>query len=1076
MKPKLAIAFSFALLIASVFDGSAQVIRGRVTDTEGQGIPGVSVYFKDTTIGTGTDSEGSYTINRDGDEKVLVFSFIGMKQKEETIGNRTRIDVVLEDEANFLNETVVIGYSSVQRKDLLGAVASVDSKSVTSIPSTNITESLSGKMAGVTVTVSEGDPDAPIDIKVRGTASITQDASPLYIVDGFPVSSISDIAAQDIKSIDVLKDAFSTAIYGSRGAYGVVLITTKDADRGRLSVSVDAYTGIKRMANRNAIEMMGAYDYARYLYEFSLLYDKSKEEGGLSMLYTPYLGTFDDLELYKEMPANDWVGRLFDNTGTTSSMNIQLNGSSEKGHWSASYTHVDEKAILMGSSYVRNNFSLRGRSTPSKAFSFGFSLRYSNTLVNGAGANSINDKGTTSGNGRLMGALRYTPIPMNYNEDIEDFDDYSEHFGANPIQDIRDNDDRRSRENWNVGGNGTWTILPGLKLKIEGGMDSNTAIRDRFYGITSYYTRQKAAIKNHPNINYTAEYNRTLRNVNTLSYDFRKVIKDKRHKLNLLAGQEYSYRTSNTETVVAEGFPEFYDADMARRYRGTAELISSSNNYFNENDVMLSFFGRANYIFASRYSISSAIRADASSKFAPANRWGYFPSAAVSWDIGNERFLRNVRWLDQLKFRYSYGAAGNNKIPAGNIYTQFSSTQSTKVSGMPNLIFPGNVMPNENLKWESTLSHNLGLDFALLKTRLSGTVELYHNTTRDLLINFPVAGTGYNTQYRNLGSVLNEGVELSLRAIAIEKKNFGLSLSGNISFNRNKVLSLGGLESIKSETNCIWAVGWDYMVKEGEPLGTIYGYEGAGWHGVEDFDFSLVDGKLGYWTPREGVATATTNLTTTYLRPGSPKFVDQNGDGTIDYDDKVPIGNALPVATGGFNLSMDIYGFDLSAAFSFSYGNDVYNANLLQLTQRGQYNYKNLSEKSAFGNAWTNVDWNTGKLIIDPNQLAEVNKDVTIWSPMMHGNFLSDYYIEDGSFLRLNSLTLGYTVPAVFSARAGIQRVRLYVTGSNLFCLTKYSGYDPEVNTRRATPLTPGVDYSAYPKSRSFVGGINISF
>ena len=727
----------------------AQTITGKVTDQDNKPLPGVSVYLKGTTTGVMTDNQGKYSLTNRTGSKTIVFSCMGLKDHEEQVGKRTVINVIMEEDMNLLDETVVIGYQQVQRRDLMGAVTSADGRAIAAQPSTNFSSALSGKLAGVNVTTTEGEPDADVQIRVRGTGSITQDSTPLYIVDGFPVSSISDIAPQDIKSVDVLKDAFSTAIYGSRGAYGVVLITLKDGARGRVTVEYNGYGGAKIMANPDAYELMNPYQFAISVYE------QTKMEGGT---YESRFGSFDDISLYKDIESNNWRKRIFGRVGTTMSHHATVSGSSDKVRWSASYGRMDEDAIMVYSSFSRNNFSFRTFYNPVKNLTFNMQLRYSSTDVRGAGSNSVNDKGNNAGTGRMINAMRYAPLPMNYLEDAEDYDIYNEAYGANPLREVEDNENRRYREQWNAMGNVTWTIIPNLKLKIEGGVNDYMERNDRYYGLSSYYTRQKANVLGYPNTDTKTSFNRTYRNANTLSYNFNNVIKNRKHRLDMLIGEEFSFKKSNTETVVAEGFPKFYDVEMCLNYRSTASMISSATNGFAENEVMLSFFGRSNYSYDQRYSISATLRADGSSKFAPGNQWGVFPSAAVSWTISNEPFLKRIRQIDQIKLRYSYGTAGNNRIPAGNIRHTFNSAQNTQVYDVTNWIISKSAMPNPNLKWETTISHNIGLDMAFFKQRLSGSVELYHNTNKDLLINFPLSGVGYSTQYRNLGSVRNRGI------------------------------------------------------------------------------------------------------------------------------------------------------------------------------------------------------------------------------------------------------------------------------------------------------------------------------
>lgn len=1056
---------------------SAQQIKGVVTDTDNIPLVGVSVMVDGTTIGVSTGLDGDYVIDiPDAKGKILVFSFIGMADKRAVIGNNTTINVVLESDTNYLDETVVIGYATVKRRDLMGSVTSVDSKTLTSVPVTTVNEALSGRMAGVQVTTTEGDPDADIKIRVRGTGSITQDSSPLYIVDGFPVESISDIPASDIQSIDVLKDAFSTAIYGSRGANGVVLVTTKSGASGKISVTYNAYYGMKKMANKNAIEVASPYEFVKTQYELASIRD------GLSTDYTPIFGLFQDMDLYKDVEANDWIQQVFGRTGSSFNHNLSVSGSTEKVKWTASYAHINDKAIMTGSDYHRDNLSFKAQFKPIKQLTFDVNARYSHTKVSGAGANSINDSGSTSGNGRLKHAVQYAPIPVT---GVASDSDLAEDYGDNapPLQSVSDNDSQRVRREWTLNAAVTWHIIKNLNLKVEGGLNDYSQKDNKFYGLTTYYVGNSATYKNKPATSYKDLYRKKIRSTNTLSYDFSEVIKNSNHKLNLLLGQEYIITQSNTFSTMVENFPDFFDASMAWNYMSTGTAMTS-NNYFDPNDQLLSFFGRANYEYGGRYSVSATVRSDGSSKFTRGNQWGFFPSAAASWTISNESWLKNASWLDNLKLRYSFGTAGNNNIPSGVTALAFASNNSSWISQSNTYwstatVGGKTIMPNPDLTWETTLSHNIGLDFSFLKSRISGTVELYHNTTKDLLIQFPTAGSGYQFQYRNMGSVLNRGVEVSLSFVLFEKKNFGMTFSGNISLNQNKVLSLGGLDKIEAETT--WAsseIGPDYIVQAGQPLGNMYGYISDGRYSASEFTYDDAKEK---WVANDGVVDASAILGNTYFRPGAMKIKDISGpdgtpDGKIDSHDKTIIGNALPLGTGGFSLTGYLYGFDFAANFNYVFGNNIYNANRVEFSHSRKYYRRNLLSSMSTDKRWTNIDWNTGEMVTDPATLDAMNAGTTMWSPAVGNAVFTDWAVEDGSFLRLSSATIGYTLPEKITMKAKIQRLRFYVSGTNLFCLTRYSGYDPEVDTRRATPLTPGVDYSAYPKSIGFVAGLNLTF
>ena len=1058
-------------LFAAAFAADAQEIKGVVSDMNGEPLIGVSVYVDGTTLGVATGIDGDYVINvPDAKGKTLVFSMIGLAEKKVVIGNNTTIDVVLEEDANFLDETVVIGYATVKRRDLMGSVTSVGNEALTQVPVASVGEALAGKMAGVQVTTTEGDPDAEIKIRVRGGGSITQDASPLYIVDGFPVESISDIPASDIQSIDVLKDAFSTAIYGSRGANGVVLVTTKSGASGKISVSYNAYWGQKKMANADAIQTGSPYDFVQNQYELAVLRDRVDDD------FIKVFGVFEDMDLYKGVEKNDWLKKVFGNTGTTFNHNLSVSGSTDKVKWTASYAHVGDNAIMIGSNYKRDNLNFKTQYKPIKQITIDINARYSRTEVLGAGTNSINDSGSTSStSARLKHAVQYTPFPIT---GVATDSDLAEDYGDNapPLKSVTDNDNKRIRQNWTVNGSVTWHIIKNLNLKVEGGLDDYSQEDNRFYGLTTYYVGNSATIKGQPATQYKRAFRTNYRTTNTLNYNFGEVFADDRHKLDLLLGQEYILTKSNNLSTTIEGLPVFFDSQMAWNFMASGTPVAS-NNFYNPNGQLLSFFGRANYDYDGRYAVSATVRADGSSKFEKDNQWGIFPSAAASWTISNEGFMEDATWLDNLKLRYSYGTAGNNNIPSNVSSLLFQANQSQWIS-MGNTwwgtttVGGKSIMPNPDLTWETTVSHNIGLDFAFLKSRITGSFEVYHNTTNDLLIQFPVAGSGYDYQYRNLGSVQNRGFEASLNFVLVEKKNFGLTLGANISLNENKVTSLGGLDKIEATSE--WAsteIGTDYVVTVGRPLGDMYGYLSDGRYSVDEFTHNGSE-----WVANEGTVNASDVLGKEFFRPGAMKLKDMNGDGKITVDDRTIIGNAQPLGVGGFNLTGYLYGFDFSANFNYVFGNNIYNANKIEFSHSRKYSNRNLLTSMNVANRWTNIDWATGEEITDADRLAEINAGTTMWNPGANKAIFSDWAVEDGSFLRLQSATIGSTLPQEWTMKIKMQKLRVYVTGTNLFCLTKYSGYDPEVDTRRKTPLTPGVDCSAYPKSTGYVVGVNITF
>jgi len=1060
------LVFLLCLLIGSQVHAQGTTIEGTVKDAAGLSLPGVNVLEKGTKNGTSTDFDGHYKLKLTNPKAVLTFSFIGFKNIDISADGKTKVNATMSEDSNNLNEVVVIGYGTSKKSDLTGAVASISGNDLKKVPVSNVAEALTGKIAGVQVTSTEGSPDAEIKIRVRGGGSLTQDASPLIIVDGFPVNSMSDIAASNIESMTVLKDASSTAIYGSRGANGVIIITTKTGKDGKIAVSYNMFYGMKTMANK--IDVLPTEDFVKWQYEYALLDQTDKTILSNPASYTKYFGNWEDHDLYNGVKGTDWQKQVYGRRGEVNSRDLGIRGGTEKMNYNFNYAYYDEKAIMLGSDYKRNNLSLALKNKATDKIDLAFTVRYSDTKINGGGTNE--QKQVSSLDSRLRHSVGYSPIPMPGLTTDND-DQTVNSYLVNPFLAITDNDRQQFRKNYNLLGSFGWKLAQNLKFQSDLGLDNFNNSDYRFYGSSTYFSSTAKVGAGMPGMVMSDRKDVRFRNANTLNYDFKNILGDNHH-LTALLGEEMITTTSNTVTTTMLNYPRFFDLDQAKKLT-TQGTPFSVDNYYSPDDKLLSFFGRLNYDYKDRYLLTASFRADGSSRFLGGNRWGYFPAAAAAWKISEENFLKNTSWLSLLKLRLSYGEAGNNNIPVGQTVQSYLSNTNSYINGFESYWSPSSVLANPDLKWETTVTQNVGLDFGFFKNRLSGTFDVYKNVTKDLLIEFPVGGTGYKTQYRNMGETQNSGFEATVNFTAIERKNFGLNFSVNVAVNKNRINSLGVMDNFGVNTN--WAstdIGNDYAVNVGSPMGLMYGYQSDGRYEVADFDF--VGGK---YVLKSGIADASSVIGN--VQPGMMKLKNTDGsaDNKVTASDQAIIGNSNPKSSGGLVINANAYGFDLSAAFNWTIGNDIYNANKAEFTtsnRNGQY--KNLSSEMADGKRWTNLDPVSGQLVNDPIQLTALNENTTMWSPYMQKFMFTDWAVEDGSFFRLNTLTLGYTTPESFTSKLGVSKLRFYFTATNVFIITNYSGPDPEVSTIRKTPLTAGVDYSAYPRSRQLVFGLNLNF
>ncbi len=1061
----------------SVMAQNSFEIKGRVTGADNQPLEGVSVKVKGTQNGTVTTKDGTYRLLAANGRVTLVFSSVGFTAKEEAVNGRNTLNTSLSvAAAESLDDVVVIGYQTVKRKNLLASVASVGAKDLKDIPINSAAEALSGRLAGVTATTAEGSPDADIRIRVRGGMSITGDNSPLYIVDGVQVENgLSALSPQNIESIDVLKDAAATSIYGARGANGVIVITTKSGKPGRMVVSYNGFVGVKSLAKQ--LKVQTPYDYVIYQSE------RSRGSSTDSATFARNFGTtWDTLSNYRNVSPVDWQDEVMGRTGIMQTHNISAMGGNKKITYNFGYTYNDDKAIVLNSNYRRHLLNLKTDYKILNNLKLAVAARYTNTDVLGAGTSS--DQGTSYN--RLRNAVKYRPF-LSAAQDIDDADPLADpNVGnglnlVNPIALANAEYRRKSTDVFNVTAAATYTIVKNLSFKSTIGYDKQKAIDRQFSDtITPFAIIQggRKAIVTLDTLDRT-----TITNTNTLTYSVNGY-KDK-HDFTILVGQEtYDLRTERFTSQFRD-YPTFTSVNDALNKTSLGAPFAGFPRVNKTRYTSLSFFSALSYAYEDKYYFSFNLRADGASKFAPGRQWGYFPSGSLAWRAKNEKFLKDVKFLSDLKFRAGFGTVGNNRIADYLFLTTFRNDGGLYY-GMNNEIvnaFYSAGLVNESLRWESTVNKNFGVDIGLFKNRVNLSVDIYNNSSKDLLLNVPIAPTyGYTTQLQNVGKTTNKGVEFQISATPVRNKNFSWTVSYNMSFNNNNVEQLG-LNQKSFFPAASWGVSGqptDYIIRIGSPTSAIWGLVTDGFYKVSDFDYNTT---TGVYTLKAGVVSNAGIIGP--VQPGSIKFKDLDGDGTITLDkDRQVIGNPLPKFTGGLNQQFTYKNWDMSVFMNFSYGNDVYNANKIEFTNGYTANSNMLDIMTnrwkvvtATGQTAQYVNGSNQVVGIAPDQLAALNANATIWQPLKSAGafYPHSWAIEDGSFLRINNVTIGYSLPVKKLVGLKMSKLRFYFTGNNLAIFTKYTGYDPEVSVRNS-PLTQGLDYSAYPKSRTFIFGVNATF
>lgn len=1070
----------FSILFSVASNAQKKEISGSVLNDADEPLAGATIALQDGNPIGRTNAEGKFTISiPEGKALNLVFSFTGYTTQ--TVAATDGMIVTLVKRIVSGDEVIVIGYGTVQRKSLAGAVSSIKGSELEKAPVVNVAEALTGRLPGVMVTSVDGAPGAEIVVRVRGGGSITQDNSPLYIVDGFIVDNLNGIAATDIESIDVLKDASSTAIYGSRGANGVIIVTTKKPKAGKTNISYNNYFQSKYMPKY--LDVLSPYEFALMQYEYGLVRGTNSDE---YKNFQKFFGQYDDLELYKYQAGTNWQDKLFGGAINSSQHNLSLTGGNEKTKISFSTTYNKDEGLMLNSGQKRFYFNFKLNHELYKNLKLDLSARYTNNIIDGAGTSGsssvrISDGIQTRPINGLADQIELDPTDILSGDD--EYDNFLKSM-INPVELAKQDYRQRTNRDLSLGAALSYNPWKPLSLRSELSVTLRNGRELRYWGPLTGESRNIGNAQPLGQIATSASDGYRL--VNTAN--FRMPFKSKNHNLNVLFGHELNWATGRTALNKSIRFdlgtsPEVLFANMAL---GTPYQVETREQ---RGEDMVSGFTRFNYSYLNRYILFVTMRADGSSKFAPGNRWGFFPSASFAWRILDEDFMKNVTFVNDLKLRLSYGESGNNRIPNDSWRFLFSPSQNRTYGAgnisSPYYNFSNSSLPNPNLKWETTVTSNIGLDFALFNNKLSGTIDLYKNVVKGLIIDNQIPRyTGFSTQQINLGQTSNKGLEIGLSAPIIENKDFGLSLSFNIGRNIPRIDKLDGTDIRMFQSN--WAgtdlkSQDDYLLQVGKTLGMIYGYVADGFYTTDDFD--SYNAATRQYVLKEGIAASSSILGGTIgTRPGTMKLKDLNNDGQITADkDRQVIGNAIAKHSGGFGANSHLKGFDMSVFFNWVYGNDIYNTGRIQYNMLYRTSFGNISERMSYADRYKYVN-DQGVLVTSLDDLAVVNKDAKVWSPFSMGSaspVITTDAIEDGSFLRMSFLTLGYTLPKNLTSRVGITSLRLFGTVYNAFVLTNYSGYDPEVSTTRSSAyaaLTPGVEYSAYPKSRTFTFGLNINF
>lgn len=1013
---------------------------GTVTDEEGEILVGVYVRVKeDTKRRAASDKDGKFSL-RAKDNETIVFSIVGYLQREILAKNLGSSPIKLKQDQKALQEIVIIGYGQVNKQDLTGAVGQVKVEELTKAPVTSFEEALAGRVAGVQVSSNSGQPGDDINITIRGGNSITQSNAPLYVVDGFPLEDFNanSINPDDIESITVLKDASATAIYGTRGANGVIILETKKGKIGKPQVSYHGFVGLHQATKK--MDLMSPYDFVRYQL------DRSPASVD-TYLTRPNL----TLEDYKNSDAIDWQDHLFTN-GYVQNHSLSLRGGTAQTKYAISGNFVDQNGVIINSGLSRQQFRAALDQSINKNLKFSLNVSYARDKNYGQTVASQSSSQNAYATYLMYRVWSYRPLNTSNTDDfLEDL--FDEDFSTesvlimNPIVSTKNEIRQQTRNTLNFNGGITYDFLKNFKLEIRGGFNSRLTRNETFNNSNTYRGFYTANNLNGVN---GAVYDVTLNdwvNENILTYK-KRINRD--NSFDVLVGATVQGTNTNNYGFFATNVPQEELGLRALSY-GIPRTVTATTGA----NSLMSFLSRVNYNFKSKYVFTASLRADGSSKFKKENRWAYFPSGAFAWQLGKEKFMKDLRFISNSKLRLSYGVTGNNRIG------DFSRHQTLDIldyyaidgGGPVYAILPSN-LGNDNISWEKTSQFDAGLELSFFKNRINLVVDAYRKVTDDLLLNANIGShNGYNTLFQNIGKIQNSGLEFTLNTVNVKTKNFLWTSDINISFNRNKVLELtAGQSSLLSTVSLTGDYNGTslYIAKVGEPVASFYGLVWEGNYQYTDFT-KRADGSyyLRGDLPYHGSDRAA-------IQPGDIKYVDQNGDGVVNDLDMVVMGRALPVHTGGFNNNFSYKNFSLNVFFQWSYGNDIMNANRLML--EGNPADRPINQFASYNNRWTPENQNNTYYRINGAGPRGVYSTRTL---------------EDGSFLRLKTVQLSYTLPKKLTK--SISNLQVYASAQNLITWSNYSGMDPEVSTRNSI-LTPGFDYSAYARNRILTMGLKVAF